>query len=148
MRTKHSRSTRDYETNCKALTDSTSKNTSEACKPTLKAGHTNKANFLLYQASVIHYKDSSQLSEETLSNIVEQAKGRLAQVLPEPTILITSKMNYSLRMMVKGVIDRDTKSQSIRTYLTARTELEQAANKAHELLWKRFVESTGYQPIP
>lgn len=140
--------TRDYETSCKALARFHLEEYVRGMKADAQGRVYEQASSLLYQSSLIPYADSSQLSEETLSNIVEQAKGRLAQVLPEPTILATSMMNDSLRNMVTGVTDRDTKSQSISTYLAARTELEIAANKAHELLWKRFVESTGYQPIP
>jgi DNA-binding transcriptional MocR family regulator len=101
---------------------------------------------LLYQTDLMNCKDPNQLTDDMLSNIVEQAKGRLAPVLPDPNILITSMMHDSLRLLVKGVIERDSKNNDILTYLSARTELERSANRAHEMLWKRFVESTGYQP--
>lgn len=140
--------TRDYETNCKALTRLHLEEYVRGMQPDAQGRVYEIANSLLYQSSLTPYADSSQLSEERLSSIVEQAKARLVQVFPEPSVLITSNMNRSLREMVKGVIERDTKSQYISSYLAARTELEAAANKAHELLWKRFVESTGYQPIP
>jgi len=55
-------------------------------------------------------------------------------------------MDYSLRMLVKGVVERDSKND-IRKYLSARSELEKAANSAHDMLWKNFVESTGYEPL-
>jgi hypothetical protein len=140
--------TRDHETNCKALTRLHLEEYVRGMQPDARGRVYEMANSLLYQSSLTPYADSSQLSEERLSNIVEQANARLVQVFPDSTVLITENMNRSLREMVKGVIERDTKSQSIRIYLAARTELEAAANKAHELLWNRFVESTGYQPIP
>jgi hypothetical protein len=140
--------TREYETNCQALTRKYLEEYFKGMTTDAQGRAFDQANSLLYQVNLANYTDSTQLTDEKINSVVQQAQARLTQVLPEPAILITELMVNSLREMTKGVVERDLKSQRIRTYLTARTELEAAANKAHEHLWKRFVESTGYQPIP
>jgi hypothetical protein len=136
---------RAYESNCKASTEFHLVDYVVGMTPDAQNRAYQQMEALLYQTDLMNCKDLNQLTDAMLSNIVEQAKGRLASVLPDPSILITSRMHDSLRLLVKGVIERDSKNNDIRTYLAARTELERSANRAHEMLWKRFAESTGYQ---
>jgi hypothetical protein len=140
--------TREYEANCKTMTKFHLEQYFKDLTPDAQGRAYAQADAILYQTNLVNYSDASQLTQEKLTEFVKQAQARLAQVFPDPTILITSLMENSLREMAKGVVERDLKSQPVRTYLAARTELEAATNKAHELLWKRFVETTGYQPIP
>lgn len=140
--------TREYEANCKAITKLHLEELFKGLTSDAQSRAYAQADAILYQTNLVNYSDASQLTEEKLIEFVKQAQARLTQVLPDPTILITSLVENSLREMAKGVVERDMKSQPVRAYLAARTELETAANKAHDLLWKRFVESTGYQPIP
>jgi hypothetical protein len=140
--------TREYQTNCQALTRKYLEEYFKGMTTDAQGRAYEQANSLLYQVNLVNYSDSTQLTEDKINSVIRQAQARLTQVLPDPTILITELMVNSLREMTKGVVELDLKNQLIRNYLVARTELEAAANKAHELLWKRFVESTGYHPIP
>lgn len=140
--------TRVYEANCKAMTKHHLEQYFSGLTSDAQGRAYVQAHAILYQTNFVNYSDASQLTNEKLAEFVKLAQERLVQVLPDPTILITELMVNSLREMVKGVVSLDLKSEQVRLYLAARTELEAAANRAHELLWKRFVESTGYQPIP
>ncbi|MCX6658991.1 MAG: hypothetical protein NTX81_01230, partial [Candidatus Bathyarchaeota archaeon] len=64
----------------------------------------------------------------------------------DPHIITSFNVNRSLRELVKGLVQLNQKNEVIRKYLTTRRQVEKAANLAYDLLWKRFVDSTGYQP--
>jgi hypothetical protein len=102
----------------------------------------------LDQTPLMYYQSLSDLKEEDLARIARHAGEGVAIALQNRSILSSINFQRSLREIVRGVVEMNQRSEEIRTYIAARRELEAAANKAHELLWKRFVESTGYQPIP
>ena len=139
---------RAYESNCKRSTEFHLVDYVTGMAPDAQGRAYQQMESLLYQTELMNYRELKELTEDRLRNIVEQAKGRLTQVLPDPIILTTSKMNNSLRLIVQGVVERDSQNNDIRNHLAARSELETAANNAYERLRKKFAECTGYQPIP
>jgi len=99
----------------------------------------------LFQTSLMYYDDLRQLNDDELGKMIEHLKNALTAVLHDPCIITSYNVNRSLGELVKGIVERNQQNDAIRKYLTARRELEKAANVAHELLWKRFVSSTGCQ---
>lgn len=99
----------------------------------------------LYQTSLMHYDDLRQLNDDELGKTTEHLKNAMTAALHDPYIIMSYNVNRSLGELVKGIVKLNQQNDAIRKYLTARRELEKAANVAHELLWKRFVSSTGYQ---
>lgn len=99
----------------------------------------------LDQTPLMYYQTISQLKDDDLGKIAQHAGTGFALAVSDPTIHESWKVQFSLRELVKGVIQMDEKNEAVRSYLSAHAELEDAANRVHELLWARFVESTGYK---
>lgn len=137
-----------FEYNCKLMAEFHLQDYFRPMPPTEKERVYMQIVTALDQTPLMYYQAASQLKEEETDRIAKHAEKALISVLQDTSILASSNMTRSLREIVKGVAEMNGKNNQLRTYLAARTELEEAANKAHELLWKRFVESTGYQPIP
>jgi hypothetical protein len=100
----------------------------------------------LYQSSLMYYDDLSYLKDDDLTRMIDILKNRLASALSDPNIILSYNVHRDLGELVKGIVLLNQKNDSIRRYMAARSELEKASNLAHELLWKRFVDSTGYLP--
>ncbi|MGA8856257.1 MAG: hypothetical protein WB643_03715, partial [Candidatus Bathyarchaeia archaeon] len=102
----------------------------------------------LVQTPLMYYQTLGALNEEDLGKIAQHAGEGVASALQNRDILASTNFQRSLREIVKGVLEMNRNNQEIRRYIAARGSLAKAVNKAHDLLWKRFAESTGYQPIP
>jgi predicted house-cleaning noncanonical NTP pyrophosphatase (MazG superfamily) len=104
---------------------------------------------VLYQSPLMYVGDIRKLSDQEIAKMKERVWLTMSHLPNEVWyILGTAMTQQKIDGHIHSLAELIEKNSDVAAYIAARSNVEKAANKTYQMIWKRYVDATGYQPLP